>query len=196
MVNRTKISYDGEELTHHLKQSTGRGVDAFFPEQSPAPPQPAAQTIEPPQQAVDTDTHARTGARMSKQAETSDEVSPDASMDAEVPAQMRAHTRARMAPPTDVPDGKTRDSAADEAEGDRIAAIRKMIRVKRHLSTFTFRFRANELEELDLVVDELNQDDEQKVIKNDAVRTALNWLLADYKARKQESILARVLTDT
>ena len=53
-----------------------------------------------------------------------------------------------------------------------------------------------EITELDKKVDELNQDDEHRISKNDAVRTALNWLLADYKLRKEESILARVLTDT
>ena len=195
MVNRTKISYDGEELTHHLKQSTGRGVNAFFPDPSPTPAQTPTQTVELPQQGEDTNTHARIGARMSTQAETSEDVRPNASMDANIREPVHTRTRARMAAPTDESDDAGLETA-DETEDDKIAGIRKMIRAKRHLSSFTFRFRANELEELDLVMDELNQDDEHKVSKNDAVRTALNWLLADYKARKQESILARVLMDT
>ena len=86
--------------------------------------------------------------------------------------------------------------AATEVESVGIDELRRRVSAKRHLSSFTFRFRANELEELDLVVDELNQDDDLRVSKNDAVRTALNWLLADYKLHKDDSVLARVLTDT
>ena len=35
MGKRTKINYNSEELAESLKQSTGKGVDAFFPESSP-----------------------------------------------------------------------------------------------------------------------------------------------------------------
>ena len=38
MVKRQRLNYNSEELTQTLKQSTGQGVDAFFPERSPTPP--------------------------------------------------------------------------------------------------------------------------------------------------------------
>lgn len=180
MAKRQKINYDGEELSRNLKQSTGKGVDAFFPDQSPAPIQPTAELAESPQQGVGTDTHARIGARTPTQTDTSEDITVDEHVHARTGAQTVSST----------------DTSVNQIEEVQIAAIQKMVRAKRHLSSFTFRFRANELDELDQAVNELNQDDEHKISKNDAVRTALNWLLADYKARKQESVLARVLTDT
>ena len=114
--------------------------------------------------------------------------------------QTNAQVDARTHAPTQSESGpnKTQEvrQAIKEEENVDIDELRRRVSAKRHLSSFTFRFRANELEELDLVVDELNQDDEHRVSKNDAVRTALNWLLADYKLHKDDSVVARVLTDT
>lgn len=37
MGKRQKLNFNSDELTHHLKQSTGKGVDALFSQQ-PSPP--------------------------------------------------------------------------------------------------------------------------------------------------------------
>ena len=70
-----------------------------------------------------------------------------------------------------------------------------MVLNKRHLSTFTFRFRGEELERLDEIAVELNQGHTQKVSKNDIIRLSLIWLLNDYDQHKHTSVLTRVLTD-
>ena len=183
MAKRQKISYNGETLTENLRQSNGKGVDAFFPEHSPEPVSP--NTIELPHAQADADMHARTDARMHASVHEPEHANADAGANAQVDARMHAPMQSGSAPETTV----------DEESVD-IDELRRRVSAKRHLSSFTFRFRANELEELDLVVDELNQDDDLRVSKNDAVRTALNWLLADYKLHKDDSVLARVLTDT
>ena len=225
MGKRQKITYDERELTRNLKQSAGRGVDAFFPDTAPTPARIEIETVDLPashttNMEIDARTHTRTHADVeapshagvdawadapadeqmqpSTQSGTpaQAETSGDAGTDANVDTHMHARTGARMHARSDEDDRKINSAISERTEEVNIEAIQKAIRAKRHLSSFTFRFRANELEELDLVVDELNQDDEHRVSKNDAVRTALNWLLADYRARKHESVLARVLTDT
>jgi hypothetical protein len=72
--------------------------------------------------------------------------------------------------------------------------LRKGLLDKRRLSSFTFRFRSKELEDLDGVAAELNREVAQKVSKNDIVRLGLNWLLQDYQQNKRNSVLASVLT--
>lgn len=74
-----------------------------------------------------------------------------------------------------------------------LAELRRAIASKKHLSSFTFRFKAEELEMLDRITEEVNEGIEQKVSKNDVVRLGLRWLLKDYEQNKQTSVLARVL---
>lgn len=74
--------------------------------------------------------------------------------------------------------------------------LKNSILSKKHLSSFTFRFRPDELDELDEAAGKVNKSREQKVSKNDIVRLGLNWLLKDYKRNKGKSMLARVLRST
>ena len=198
MAKRQKISYNGETLTENLRQSNGKGVDAFFPDHSPEPVSPS--TNELPHAQVDADMHARTDARTHASVHEPEHLSTDSDAETDVHGRTDAQTAARThAPAQSDPRPNTMQEVlpmTTEEESVDIDELRRRVSAKRHLSSFTFRFRANELEELDLVVDELNQDDDLKVSKNDAVRTALNWLLADYKLHKDDSVLARVLTDT
>jgi hypothetical protein len=46
MAKRQTLNYDSEELTQHLKQSAGQGVDAFF--SSPSPTQSKPSVRRPP----------------------------------------------------------------------------------------------------------------------------------------------------
>ena len=64
---------------------------------------------------------------------------------------------------------------------------------RRHLSSFTFRFKATELDGLDRVTGEVNKGTRQKVSKNDVVRLGLNWLLKDYEKNKEQSMLESVV---
>ena len=74
--------------------------------------------------------------------------------------------------------------------------LRERILIRRRLSSFTFRFQAEELEALDQVTDEVNKNNLQKTSKNDVIRLALNWLLRDYEENRDQSTLAKVLKYT
>jgi len=66
---------------------------------------------------------------------------------------------------------------------------------KRHLTSFTFRFKAGELEELAKTTDKINQKSDHKMSKNDLVRLGLNWLLKDYEINKEKSLLTGVVNN-
>lgn len=72
--------------------------------------------------------------------------------------------------------------------------LRQKLRSKQHLSSYTFRFRPEELEQLDQLVAELNRTRATKLSKNDLARLAVSWLLADYEERGQESLIAEVVS--
>ena len=78
-----------------------------------------------------------------------------------------------------------------------IDELRRLVLSKKHLSSFTFRFKSEELKALDNICEELNRHmTGQRISKNDIVRLSLNWLLKDYQKNKHASVLARVLTQT
>jgi hypothetical protein len=71
--------------------------------------------------------------------------------------------------------------------------LRQGLLNRRWLSSFTFRFRAEELEDLDRVAAQVNRGVHSKISKNDIVRLGLNWLLQDHAHNKENSMLASVL---
>ena len=73
-----------------------------------------------------------------------------------------------------------------------LETLRRTLLNKKHLSSFTFRFKAEELEALDKATEEINAAVEQKISKNDIVRLSLSWLLKDYEENKHASVLARI----
>ena len=74
--------------------------------------------------------------------------------------------------------------------------LRDQVLIKKHLSSFTFRFRTEELEALDSITDDVNRNGRYKTSKNDVIRLALNWLLRDYQEKRENSMLVKVLTRT
>jgi hypothetical protein len=109
---------------------------------------------------------------------------PDAT--AEAPnASMRARTRARSS--------SRAPSRGDAALADDLA---RTLQQKQRLASSTFRFQPQELEELDEVTAQIARATGAKLSKNDVVRLALNWLLADYKENGERSMLGRVLQRT
>ena len=71
--------------------------------------------------------------------------------------------------------------------------LRQKLLAKQHLTSYTFRFRPEELERLDRLVAELNRSRTTKLSKNDLVRLALSWLLSDYEQQGRESLLMEVI---
>jgi len=74
--------------------------------------------------------------------------------------------------------------------------LRDQVLIKKHLSSFTFRFRPEELEALERITDDVNRNGRYKTSKNDVIRLALNWLLRDHQDNRENSMLVKVLTRT
>jgi hypothetical protein len=99
---------------------------------------------------------------------------------ASTPAPVRARTRVPKAAASSGPSSVVTDR------------LRQKLRAKQHLSSYTFRFRPEELEQLDQLVAELNLTRSTKLSKNDLVRLALGWLLTDYEEYGPESLVVEV----
>ena len=99
---------------------------------------------------------------------------------ASTPAPVRARTRVPKAAASTGPSSVVTDR------------LRQKLRTKQHLSSYTFRFRPEELEQLDQLVAELNLTRSTKLSKNDLVRLALGWLLTDYEEYGPESLVVEV----
>jgi hypothetical protein len=99
---------------------------------------------------------------------------------AATPAPVRARVRAPKAGASSGPSSVVTDR------------LRQKLRTKQHLSSYTFRFRPEELEQLDQLVAELNLTRSTKLSKNDLVRLALGWLLTDYEEYGPESLVVEV----
>ena len=166
MTKRQKLDFNSEELTQNLKTSAGQGMNAFFSPASPTPSQPSSN--KPP-----------------KPAESKKKIK-------KVQASKHARTRQR-APSKKHSQASTPTRTDASVHARTIEEMKRAILSKKHLSSFTFRFKAEELETLNRITEEVNESLEQKVSKNDVVRLSLRWLLKDYEQNKQTSVLARVL---
>jgi hypothetical protein len=88
---------------------------------------------------------------------------------------------------------RARTRAPKPASGPSLSdRLRHKLRRRQHLSSYTFRFQPDELEQLDQLVTELNQSRTTKLSKNDLARLAVSWLLADYEERGQDSLVVEV----
>jgi hypothetical protein len=113
--------------------------------------------------------------------ETAEEPQAPAEQDRSVQARTYARTRVRK---------QARSHTSIEQE------LREQVLIKKHLSSFTFRFHTEELEALARITDEINRNGKHKTSKNDVMRLALNWLLRDHQEKKENSMLAKVLART
>ena len=111
------------------------------------------------------------------------ETQPGERSAAEPRASVRARTRAARTPAT--PSSVTERGAVMDQ-------LRQKLRAKQHLSSYTFRFRPEELEQLDALVAELNQGRSTKLSKNDLIRLALGWLLVDHQTYGSASLVVEV----
>jgi len=132
---------------------------------------------DPPTQEPSSPSRPATGApparRSAKRTEATAETPPGRG---DTSAPMRARTRAPKTGPSSVV----------------VDRLRQKLQTKQHLSSYTFRFRAEELEQLGQLVDELNHSRTSKLSKNDLVRLALGWLLTDYEEYGPESLVVEV----
>ena len=86
------------------------------------------------------------------------------------------------------------DTQAQDKRRHEIETLYRQLQSKKHLSSYTFRYRPEELDELESVFTQIERDNPGKVSRNDIARLALNALLEDYRANGDASTLAQVLT--
>ena len=78
-------------------------------------------------------------------------------------------------------------------EVDHTESLYRKLQQKHHLSSYTFRYRLEELEALKKLDEKLEKSHPNKLSKNDLVRVGVNWLLEDYEQNGESSMLARIL---
>jgi hypothetical protein len=157
----------------------GRGADIFFGDG--APPTGPPNDPSPPAEAMAPE-------------------SPPTSPPREKPASQRLDTsvRARVHARTDAGTQAHGEAGTDAAASERVRLamrdeLHRKLQQKHRLASYTFRFRPDELDQLEGVLGKLERGDGQKPSKNDVVRLALLWLLADYEEHRDASVLAQVL---
>jgi hypothetical protein len=74
-----------------------------------------------------------------------------------------------------------------------IDTLYRKLQVRKHLSSYTFRFRPEELDELGAIFEELDQREQGKMSRNDIARLGLLWLCEDYRQNGEESVLEQML---
>ncbi len=77
---------------------------------------------------------------------------------------------------------QTRTRARTHASVDDL--LERVVSSKRHLTSYTFRFSSQELDDLDRIKEELNADREADISKNDVVRLAIHVLLKQLSSNK------------
>lgn len=88
---------------------------------------------------------------------------------------------------------RTHASIDASLEDDLAESLYRKLQQKHHLSSYTFRFRLEELEDLTKLDTKLEKSHPNKLSKNDLVRLGVNWLLEDYEQHGDTSMLARIL---
>lgn len=78
-------------------------------------------------------------------------------------------------------------------ENDLVESLYRKLQQKHHLSSYTFRYRLEELEALRKLDEKFKKSHPNKMSKNDLVRLAVNWLLEDYEKNGETSMLVRIL---
>jgi hypothetical protein len=78
-------------------------------------------------------------------------------------------------------------------QSDLTESLYRKLQQKHHLSSYTFRYRLEELEALRKLDEKLEKNHPNKMSKNDLVRIGVNWLLEDYEQNGDTSMLARIL---
>jgi hypothetical protein len=96
-------------------------------------------------------------------------------------------------PSVNEPKHRSTRARTDGSSQELVEHLRKKLRAKQRLASSTFRFQAEDLEELNRVFDRLQGDYQGQLSKNDLVRLGVGWLLSDFDQNGDESMLAQVL---
>lgn len=90
-------------------------------------------------------------------------------------------------------DARTHARIDASMQSDLAESLYRKLQLKHHLSSYTFRYRLEELEALRKLDEKFKKSHPNKISKNDLVRIGVNWLLEDYEENGDTSMLARIL---
>jgi hypothetical protein len=105
-------------------------------------------------------------------------------------------TRKKTSTPARTQESKSESTPASNevfmSKGVDTDMLYDQIQQKKHLSNGSFRYRADELEKLEIIYRDLDSQKPGRISKNDIARMALIAFYEDYEKNGEESILARV----
>src|SRR5579884_3765228 len=84
-------------------------------------------------------------------------------------------------------------TVSERSGGLTIDALYRKLQWRKHLSSYTFRYRVEELDELSEIFTELDERDPGKISRNDIARLSLLWLCEDYRQNGEASVLEQML---
>lgn len=84
-------------------------------------------------------------------------------------------------------------TVSERSGGLTIDALYRKLQVRKHLSSYTFRYRVEELDELSEIFTDLDERDPGKISRNDIARLSLLWLCEDYRQNGEASVLEQML---
>lgn len=111
---------------------------------------------------------------------------------ADVPEARPSSSRSRTASAAASTRARTHSRADAPSAGENDAMLFALVEDRQRLASSTFRFQPEELEQLDLAVEKVGRGRARRLSKNDVVRLGLRWLLRDYEANRERSLLARL----
>lgn len=181
MAKRQKLDYNMDELTHNLKQSTGKGVDAFFSPRSPAN-QPKEKVL------PDRKTPAKNG--HVKRSPSLVRVAPSKTtkpLDTTPAKMVQGNHDAMTSRSHDI----TPDVTTSLSQEINVKLWREIIEeTETHNSSL--RMSAAEREKVEDVVRDLKRKYKIKTSMNEIARLGLLYLIYDFKKRGAQSIIHAV----
>lgn len=185
MAKRPPISFNTENLERTLKQSTGKGMDAFF---SPPPPRgleqaaraEAAKPVNVPHRRPETSRK-----RVAKAEEVERHLQDEKAGKIEKPKRTADTTTASWHRDTTTP------RVLETMIATKVEAVRKAVK-QVGKEAATHRFSAEEKQAIADIVYTYGRQG-YRTSENEITRIALNWIVRDYQENGTESVLEQVL---
>jgi hypothetical protein len=162
------------------------GVNNAVPQRRPGAPPPPPKVIRPPERTADTEEPEKKPAPV---------VAPQQE---DTPARMHARTQTPentgVSTPKQTQKSTNKQTSTQKHMGRfNVEALYEQIRDKKHLSTGTFRYKAEELQEMENIYKLLDDQKPGRMSKNDIARLALIYLCEDFRNNGDASLLEQML---
>jgi len=195
MGKRQKLDYNSAALAQNLQQSTGQGVDAFFPSPSPTPPANLPQEKTPPLRKAQSKPASRVNSSSVPALTTQPNQRPEEEAFAKVPIDSQPPNAVQGN--NDVTMSRRHEATLDALTSSLHDINKKLWReiieeTETHNSSL--RMSASEREQMEDVVRDLKRKHKIKTSMNEIARLGLLFLIHDFKKRGAQSIIADVKT--